>query len=174
MSFFPLSPLFRSPDPGGGAPIPAPPATASTAPPPAMSICSPPTGSTPRTRGTTRPWWPPGPPFWTRGTMPPLREALCALALRGHGGPARPRSAGQRLRGGAITPRGCSRPWPRRAAPPSWPGWTSPNLPCAGGQAGEGGGSLPWPRCTTCRWRTLGRTCSPTCSPPCARRNLPG
>ena len=47
-----------------------------------MSTCSPPTGSTPRTRGTTRPWWPPGPPFLEKGYYSPLREALCTLALR--------------------------------------------------------------------------------------------
>ena len=46
-----------------------------------MSICSPPTGSTPKTRETTGRWWPPGRLFW-KGYYAPLREALCALALR--------------------------------------------------------------------------------------------
>ena len=36
-----------------------------------MSICSPPTGSTPRIPVTTRPWWPPAPPFWTGAITPP-------------------------------------------------------------------------------------------------------
>ncbi len=34
--------------------------------------------------------------------------------------------------------------------------------------------SLPWPRCTTCRWMTRAWICSSTSSLPCAPRSLPG
>ena len=50
-----------------------------------MSICCPPTKSTPRPPATTRAWPPPGAAFLSKDYYAPLRDALCSIALANTG-----------------------------------------------------------------------------------------
>ena len=138
-----------------------------------MSTCSPPTGSTPRTRGTTRPWWPPGPPFWRRGTIPPsgrrcapwpceTRRDLPAPALLDSGC------------GEGYYTQGLFQALARAGRAPEVAGVDISKFALRRAAKRVKEGEFAVARCTICRWRTLGRTCSPTCSPPCARRSSPG
>ncbi|UQT50873.1 50S rRNA methyltransferase [Flavonifractor plautii] len=139
-------PICAAPWSGGSGPMPAPTATPTTRPERGMSICCPPTKSTPRPPATTRAWRRPA-----AGFSPGNTTATCWPPCAPWGGV---RPAGE-----AVLDSGCGEGyytaglWEALGRPPlAGIDLSKPSVRLAARRVPEG--SSPWPPPTICLWRT--------------------